>query len=229
MEKATKSSEWWEIACDGEKLKKCRQDPRFPYLVTLARATNALNLATAILPHIENISSPVGARDLWNSFFFTCGILYEALQLTKKMNQAFANDDRFQKGLKMLLKDPRAKRVEDRHWAPVRNKAVFHFDPSWFAERLKQSDFDNCILVRAEGKAKKGVYYSFADEVAFELMIDLPIEAEEFRTRLSAMAKDTTVLAIEFANQAEILISHTLHDWGFTYAQIPASITSSRQ
>ena len=56
--------EWWEIACEGDELKKCREDPRFPYLVTLARATNALNLATAILPHIEDSSSPVGAREL---------------------------------------------------------------------------------------------------------------------------------------------------------------------
>src|SRR5579859_731337 len=153
--KRKEAAKQWEIACEGDDLKKARGDPRFPYIVTLARATNALNLATAILPHIEDVSSPVGARDLWNSFFFTCGILYEALQLVKKMNKEFKNDQRFQKGLRTLLKDPRAKRVENPHWAPVRNRAVFHFDPSWFEQQLKNIAFDKCIFVRAEGKKKQ--------------------------------------------------------------------------
>ncbi len=29
-----KPPEWWEIACESDELKKCREDPRFPYLVT---------------------------------------------------------------------------------------------------------------------------------------------------------------------------------------------------
>jgi hypothetical protein len=59
------------------------------------------------------------------------------------------------------------------------------------------------------------VYYTFADEVALELMIDMPIESEDFMKRLLAMAKDTTSLAIEFSDHAEQLIAHTLKDWGF--------------
>ena len=221
--KQKKASMGWEIASEGDALKKAREDPRFPYVVTLARATNALNLATTILPHIEDASSPAGARDLWNSFFFTCGILYEALQLVKKMNKEFKDDDRFQKGLKTLLKDPRAKRVENPHWAPVRNRAVFHFDPSWFEEQLKRSAFDKCIFVRAEGKKKKGIYYPFPDELVMELMVGVAIESKDFEPKLHAMAKDTTALAIEFSNMAEDLIAHTLHEWGFRLSEIPAS------
>jgi hypothetical protein len=228
MERKTAST-WWEIACEGDKLKKAREDPRFAGIVTLARATNALSLATAILPHIEEPGSPAGARDTWNSFFFTCGILYEALQLVKKMNKEFKHDDRFQKGLRTLLKDPRAKRVENPHWAPVRNRAAFHFDANWFEEQLKRSDFDKCIFVRAEGKKKKGVYYPFPDELVIELMVGVAIESEDFEPRLHAMAKDTTALAIEFSNMAEDVIAHTLRDWGFALSQIPASITSSKE
>lgn len=219
--KRNTAATWWEIACEGDKLKKARDDPRFAHLVTLARATNALSLATTALEHIENPSSPVGARDTWNSFFFTCGILYEALQLVKKMNKNFKHDDRFQKGLRTLLKDPRAKRVENPHWAPVRNRALFHFDPSWFEQQLKGLKFDKCIFVRAEGTKKKGIYHPFADEFVMELLVGDAIDSKDFEAKLHAIAKDTTALAIEFSNMAEDLIAHTLHEWGFTFAQIP--------
>jgi hypothetical protein len=224
-----KPSQWWEVTCEGDDLKKAREDPRFPYIVTLARATNALNLATAILPHIEDFSSPVGARDSLNSFLFTCSILYEALRLTRKMNPAFVHDDSFQKGLGTLLNDHRAKRLGNSHWAAVRNRAVFHFDPTWFAKQLNNSIFDKCIFLRAEGKEKKTIYYSFSDEVAFELMLGIAVDSEGFMTRFLALAKDTTDLAIEFSNHAENLIAHTLHDWGFTLSEIPASIKSSSE
>ena len=133
------------------------------------------------------------------------------------MNKAFAQDNWFQKGLRRLLKDPRAKRIANSHWAPVRNSAVFHFDPSWFAAQLKTSTFDKCIFLRSEGKAKKSVYYTFADEVAFELMVGASVESEDFMSRVY---EDTTTLAIEFSNHAESLIGHTLRDWGFEYSQI---------
>jgi len=228
MKRNKSSLGWYEIACDGLELKKCRQDPRFPYLVTLARATNALNLWSAILPHIQDVSSPAGARDIWNSFFFTCAILYEALDLTRKMGKAFVNDAQYQNGIRKFLKDPRAKRVEHPSWKPVRNHAVFHFDPNWFSQQLEKADFGECIFVRGEGKSKKGVYYPLADEVALESLVGLPIESEDFEQEMRARAKDTTQFAIEFANEAEMLIGYALREWGFKFAHIPSGITSSK-
>ncbi len=222
-----KQAAWWEMACEGDDLKKCRKDPRFPYIVTLARATNALHLVVAIVPHIEDVSSPSGARDFWNAFFFTYGVLYESLQLTKKMNKAFAQDEQFQKGLRTLLKDPRAKRVENPYWNPVRNRAVFHFDPSWVEERLKNSNFDKCIFVRGELEGKSGVYFPFSDEVAFEIMVGLPFESKDFMPRLHAMAQDTGVFAVDFLHHAENLIVHILREWGFKRSEIPAAARSS--
>jgi hypothetical protein len=79
------------------------------------------------------------------------------------------------------------------------------------------------------GKTFANALIRFPMRLVMELMVGIAMESKDFEPRLHAMAKDTTALAIEFSNMAEDLIAHTLHDWGFTLSQIPASTTSSKE
>jgi hypothetical protein len=205
----------WEIVCQGELLAKCRRDPKFPYLVTLSRAVNAINSVTSILNHAFNRDTPAGRRDVWNSFLFVSAILYEGLKLVQKMNQAFADDERFQNGLRMLLKDKTAQRISSVHLEPVRNAAIFHFDPEWFAEKLDAAKYDKCVFVTAQGKKKTDLYHGFADEIALEIFIGEPMETEAFAVKLEDIMRDTTTLSMRFSEECENLIANTLLGWGF--------------
>jgi len=56
-------------------LKKCVTDPKFAYVVALARAVNALNAAHSLMVSTESKDTPAAQRDSMNSFFFIAGIL----------------------------------------------------------------------------------------------------------------------------------------------------------
>ena len=70
---------------------------------------------------------PAAQRDRLNSYLFGSAIIYEALKLVRAMNQPFLDDDDFQSGLRLLLKDRTAQQIERAHLNPARHQAVFHF------------------------------------------------------------------------------------------------------
>jgi hypothetical protein len=46
----------WYIDCDAETFAKCKDDPKFAYIVTLARSVNALNFVAGATPSSEAIN-----------------------------------------------------------------------------------------------------------------------------------------------------------------------------
>jgi hypothetical protein len=62
----------------------------------------------------------------WNFDFFASAILYEALNLIRKLKATFGWSERFQKELLPLLKDKKAQEVISLHLKPVRHGSVFH-------------------------------------------------------------------------------------------------------
>jgi len=68
-------------------LKKCVTDPRFAYVVALARAVNALNAAHSLMMSAEGRDTPAALRDRMNSYFFVSGILYESLEADSRNEQ----------------------------------------------------------------------------------------------------------------------------------------------
>jgi hypothetical protein len=59
----------WYIDCDAETFAQCKNDPKFAYIVTLARSVNALNFVAGALPSSDSISSPANTRDRLNGLF----------------------------------------------------------------------------------------------------------------------------------------------------------------
>lgn len=218
----------WEIACTGEALKRCRRDPKFVYIVTLARATNALNSVTSVLNYVRDKDSPASRRDLWNSFFFASAVLYESLQLVRKMNQAFADDKTFQDSLRLLLKDKVARRIENENLGPARNGAIFHFDPEWFGKNVAAADFRTCVFLTAEGGRNTDVFYGFSDEITLEILIGTLLETDGFEKVLLETVRETTDLAIRFSQASENLIATNLLKWGFVIRdQSPSGMSKS--
>ena len=134
----------WQVTCDRATFEKCLKDKKFAHIVTLARAVNALYSTHALLLRAEKLDTPAGVRERINSYLFSSALLYEALQLIKKMNKDFSHDAVFQKGIKKLLKDSVAQTLERLHLKPSRHAAVFHFDPEAFAKTMAKAKLDEC-------------------------------------------------------------------------------------
>jgi hypothetical protein len=140
----------WQLYGDHEVFKKCLSDKKFPYVVAVARAANALNSAHSLMLNATG-HTPDAERDRINSYLFVSAILYEVLNLIRSMSQTFSKDKSFQSGLRLLLKDPTAKAVERAHLNPARHGAVFHFDAKRFADqgcdkRLESRLWVFCVL-----------------------------------------------------------------------------------
>ena len=206
----------WEMKCDSKTFNRVRSDPKFPFIVALARAVNSLNFVQAGLLHSLKEDSPAGLRDRLNSYFFASALLYEALGLIKAMKKEFRYDPAFVIGLQPLLKDKTSKRMEEEHLKAVRNSVVFHFLPERMAEMIKSKSVDECIFAAGSGDAKKDVYYPFADVIAAEVLVGFGGDSKEFyETLANAMAR-TRKLLLHFTHHAEILIMAHLVTWRFS-------------
>lgn len=102
----------WTIEIDKTGFDKLKSDEKFWQLVALSRAVNALRFVqVALLAHSEESDSLHATRTRFNSFFFTCALLYEALRLVERMCKHFHQTPEFAP-LHEILKEPRGDRIE---------------------------------------------------------------------------------------------------------------------
>jgi hypothetical protein len=135
--------------------KKCRDDKKFACVVALARAVNALNSAHSLMMSTTDKKAPAAIRDRMNSYFFVSAILYEALDLIRKMRAVFRNDKSFQNSLQIVLKDKTAQALEQTHLKAARRDAVFHYLPDRFAEAIAKTPMVGATYL-CLGSAERG-------------------------------------------------------------------------
>jgi hypothetical protein len=205
----------WEIVCDKNVFQRCQRDPKFPFIVALARVVNALNSSHSLITRKFKRATPETARNRMNSFFFSSALLYEGIRLIRKMNRVFADDPFFQNGLRRLLRDPVAQRVEQSHLKPGRNHAIFHFLPDKFEEAIQRGSHRSCVFISARGKESGDAHLLYADIVAAEMLIGIPSDKAEFLPAVRRSGKETGDLVVRFTEAAEELIIPRLRAWGF--------------
>lgn len=209
----------WRIECDRATFEKAKLDPKFPLIVALARAENALHFVNAAMLHAGEDDAPENSRDRLNSFFFASAIMYEAIKLIRAMARPFKGDDLFKKGLLTILRDPVAQKIEQDHLNPARNHAVFHFLPETFADTINSATVDTCTFIMCRGELKKNLHYSYADVVTAEILVGFAADTEAFYDVLGKAMAGTRDLVTRFTNYADHLIAQRTKDWGFKLLQ----------
>jgi hypothetical protein len=210
-----RSTKEWEITCDKKTFKTVREKEKFPYIVALARAVNAINAAHSPLLRSSKVETPERIRNGMNSYFFASALIYEGLSLIRRMNKAFVDDEDFQNGLRTLLKDPVAQEIELRHLNPARNHAVFHFLPNEFKKAIDKAGGDRFVFVVAIGKKKRALHYAYADVLTAEMLVGVPCDDPTFWSTFESAARQTSELVIKFTNDSENLIGKYLKMFGF--------------
>jgi len=205
----------WFIEATPEIYKKAQADERFPFIVALGRAVNALNFVRSLakLRSLDD-NSPAAKRDRMNSYLFGSAIMYEILKLIRKMNQFFANDTVFQGGLRLMLKDKDAKKIEKNHLDEARNRAIFHFDPIRFKEAIGKHEKAEKFC-SGHGTTKGEVHFSYADVLTMEILMGRYVSVEEGLDDFVSVVRATDELTVRFVENAEDLIRSTLGNLGF--------------
>jgi hypothetical protein len=212
MEKKKK----WDISLKKESFEKYRKDPGFALLLTLARVVNSLYFCQVPAVNLDiNDNSPSAHRQRINSFFFTCGVLYEGLKVANSVGEYFGRSKSFKELFIPLLKDKKTKRIEKDVLSRFRNKIVFHFDKDVAPNILDILDFETYIFAAASGDRNGDVYYGLADEIAINYMIGNQESEEKERSIARIIMTEVTEVAISFIDAAEKLFAEVLRDMGW--------------
>src|SRR5208337_2770295 len=130
----------WTIEIDKARFDKLKSEERFWQLVALARAVNTMRFVqTALLAQAEESDSLQAKRTKFNSFFFTCALLYEAIRLVERMGKYFHQVPAFGP-LHEILKDPTATELRNSNLNPLRNQLTFHFFEKEIGAQLIKND-----------------------------------------------------------------------------------------
>jgi hypothetical protein len=192
--------------------KRCRADKKFAYVVALARAMNALNSAHSLMMTTGSRNDPAALRDRMNSYFFVSAILYETLELIRKMSPVYGKDKSFQDSLQIVLKDKTAQALERTHLKAARRDAVFHYVPDRFAEAIAKTPITECVFASILGQRKGDIHYAFADMIAAEIGAGTRIDNSVV---VNDMMEKTLTLVRQFIDHSENFIAGQLNGWGF--------------
>lgn len=199
----------WRIEIDKARFDKLKSDERFWQLVALSRAVNALRFVqVALLAHPRESDSLHATRTRFNSFFFTCALLYEALRLVERMCKHFRQASEFAP-LHEILKDPKTTELRNANLNPLRNQLTFHFFEDEVGEQLTKNEA-NPHFVTGHGEANADVYYELADVCALGAFSGLQLNQPEAVEQFGELAQTATDVAVRFVDAAETFIAKTL-------------------
>lgn len=149
-----------------------------------------------------------------NFYFFNAAILYEGLNLVRRMNTVFQTDSAFQKSMRPLLRDKTVKKIESLHLKEVRHNAVNHFFADAFSEIIKNLPTETCVFLKASGTVNKDVHFEFADRMTVRMLVGDPTAAD-FRHRLDKLLVEIGNFNGQFVTQATEFLVAKLYEWGF--------------
>jgi len=212
--KSGKTLPLWHIETDKAHFNELKTQERFWQLVALARAVNALRFVhVALLGHESEAETLKANRTRFNSFFFNCALLYEALLLVQRMSKHYRHYSGFE-NLRGILRDPIATELRESSLASLRNRLAFHFDESEIGAQMAKTDMPP-RFVSGEGEANIDVYYHLADLCAVGAFAGFSLDEPDALGKLGRRIAGATDLAIRFINAAEEFIVEVLSAEGW--------------
>ena len=182
----------WHVICDQPTFEKCKQDEKFAYIVTLARAVNAIYFVHAAISGRRDPNFPrCKTRSLQFISVRVRNYVRSSGAYPQDESAVFGRSRYFRMGCDYFLKDKIARKIERAHLDPVRNSAVFHFDPEAFAKTIERASCEECPFISGGGgPTRLHTTHPFADIIACEILIGFAANTEEFYSASgSAMAE----------------------------------------
>lgn len=205
----------WQIACAGDHFDTWRDDASFRAVVTLARIVNALNFAGYVTYGVENADSPAATRQRMNAFLYVAATLFEAIDFVDRVRGDLVRYAAFTERLAPLVDEPTARALHKERLAKLRNRGVFHFDPT-FVPRKPDAEADGYyVFVKGRSMKSGETYYDLPDRSLLNSVIGVTPSHTEFSQRARSLMHETTRLMTGFIGAANELINEALDhaDW----------------
>jgi NADH pyrophosphatase NudC (nudix superfamily) len=204
----------WNIEIDKQQFDKLKSKERFWQLVALSRAVNALRFVHSTLVRDQDEDDSLERkRTQYNSFFFNCALLYEALLLVQRLGKYHRNIPEFGT-LQNLIKDRTATELRNSNLATLRNRLTFHFDESEIGAQLIKMDFEP-RFASGDGTQNRNVYNELADLCTLGAFAGFRLDEPEALEKFGKLIRDVADLSIRFMDAAEDFIVAVLKTEGW--------------
>lgn len=172
------------IRIPKDQIDAVKQSNKFLLLLRLCRFQNQILFChRAFLDYCFDYS-PIGLRQKFNSVFFTCGILHEAMRVIPDLGKEFRHFPSFQKGFANFFKQTDVIFLKTKVLNKMRNSLVFHVDNDALQDEIECLDLSSYEFVAMHPGNRSEVYYPLADDIALNAFIATdetqPVETDSF-------------------------------------------------
>jgi hypothetical protein len=205
----------WSIRIPRERFESLRGEESFRQALALGRFLNSFRFVQDSFLQGQR-DQPAGVRQRITGFFFLAGVLYEGLELIKRMAKHFRHLDAWKREMSPILQDPLFDRLFAKSLQPLRNQAVFHFTEDSVVEPLRHCNLDELVFVAGFEDRNGELFYDLSDMLALDLFIDEYGSQDQQLARAEVLMERTTKLAIQLAGAAEGVLNEYVQSNGFT-------------
>lgn len=204
----------WSITIPKDRFESLRGDESFRQALALGRFLNSYRfLQDSFLQGQRD--QPAGARQRITGFLFMAGVLYEGLELIKRMARHFRHFESWKREMVPLLRDRQFDRLFSKSLQPLRNQAVFHFTEDSVVEPLHHCDLEELVFVAGFEDRRGELFYELSDLLALDLFIDDNGSASQQLAKAEALMIRTTEFAIQLTGAAEAVLYEYVQANGF--------------
>lgn len=197
----------WAVSLGGNQLKALRGDKGFHRLVALMRLTNQIRFVNMAALLSDMSDAPVDRRQMNQSFFFSCALLFEGWALAQRLGQHYRNRASFQNGFAKLLRDPDAQAFIPKSLKALRNHAMFHPGEEEIGRCLAEVVNESEVVTSGVREWAGYTYYNLADNLMFPTLVGPCQSAAEFETKLKKALKSAGDLMTRYLRAADLLIA----------------------
>ena len=208
----------WSIRIPRERFESLRGEESFRQALALGRFLNSFRFVQDSFLQGQR-DQPAGARQRITGFFFLAGVLYEGLELIKRMAKHFRHLDAWKREMSPILQDQLFDRLFAKSLHPLRNQAVFHFTEDSVVEPLRHCNSDELVFVAGFEDRNGELFYDLSDMLALDLFIDEHGSQDHQLARAKVLMDRTTELAILLTRAAEGVLNEYVQSNGFTVSQ----------
>jgi hypothetical protein len=216
----------WNATIGGRRLKTLCKDPGFQRIVALMRLVNQIRFVNQAALDSEHSDSPSDHRQLNQSYFFTCALIFEGWPLAQRLAQHYRDRKSWKEGFGKLLRDREAQAFVSDSLKGLRNSAIFHPDEEEVARCLAEVSSDSVVAMSGIKRPAGATYYDLGDMVTFQTLVGPSKSQEEFLANLQSAMSISMGLLRRFLRCADLLIAEVLEEAKARIHSVPLSASS---
>jgi hypothetical protein len=198
----------WRIRCKSDRFDQWRNDSSFKSVVTLSRIVNSLQFGLYAFIDAADNARPSASRQRLNAVMHMGATMFEAVEFLDRYGAEFGKYNSFREKLVPILDDPKFRQLCDKRLKPLRNRAVFHFDPTFVPRMPDAENSGFYTFVSGIGHTVGESYYELADRSVMNAVVGVGPSHAEFRQR----ATDLTHTLTDFVSDFAVAAHHVLRD-----------------